>query len=243
MTSTRHETTGSAASVWDHEAVSYDQSRQADPVYSSCIDMVAREIPKGITLCLDAGAGTGLTTEVLSARCNRVIAVDYSIKSLKILKSKRFDNVIVVQADLTALPFNGFVFDACACANTLQHLKPHVAQESAISELRRVTKENGVLSISVHHYSNGKKKAGWIKEGKPGQSGIDYIFRFTRNDLLALFPRSQIRGVGYYGFLKVPFLGSRVQNLLAILFGRFAALFGYGHMLVTVSKDVRQTQQ
>lgn len=105
-----------------------------------------------------------------------------------------------------------------------------------IAELGRVTKEKGVLSVSVHHYSKSKRKAGWIKEGKPGQPGIDYIFRFTRDDLLTLLPGSLTRGVGYYGFLKVPFFGSRLQNILATFFGRAAALFGYGHMLVAVTK-------
>lgn len=236
MAADSKDTTGSTSPAWDHGASSYDTSRQADPVYSSCIHLVTQEIPKETSLCLDAGCGTGISTMVLRERCRLVVAVDYSFESLKLLKSKGLGNVIAVQADLTNLPFKESVFDACVCANTLQHFRPDGAQECAVAELGRVTKENGVLSVSVHHYSKSKRKAGWIKEGKPGQPGIDYIFRFTRDDLLTLLPDSLTRGVGYYGFLKVPFFGSRLQNILATFFGRAAALFGYGHMLVAVTK-------
>lgn len=229
-------TTGSAASVWDFQASSYEALREADPVYSSCIHLAMREIPKGTLLCLDAGCGTGLLAKGLSARCGTVVAVDYSLESLKILKSKGLQNVIAVQADVTSLPFMDSVFDACVCANTLQHLRPDRAQEQAVAELGRVTEENGVTSVSVHHYSRGKRKAGWIKEGKPGQPGIDYIFRFSRKDLLMLFPGSKTRGIGYYGCLKIPFFGSRLQDVLGIVLGRIAALLGYGHMLTAVAR-------
>lgn len=236
MTSELKNKTGSVVSVWNSEASSYDASRQADPVYLSCIHLTMREIPKGTSLCLDAGCGTGLLTACLSARCMATVAVDYSFESLKILENKKLQNVFVVQADLTSLPFIESAFDACVCANTLQHFRPDGSQECAVAEIERVTKANGVMSVSVHHYSKSKQKAGWIKDGKPGQFGIDYIFRFTKNDLLALFPGSKTMGVGYYGWLKVPFLGSRLQNILGILIGVIAAFLGHGHMLIAVHK-------
>lgn len=227
--------TGSSAAVWDHESTSYDLSRQTDPVYSSCIRQAANAAPQGTRLCLDAGCGTGLATVVLGSRCSAVIAVDYSLESLEILRGKGLRNVVAVLADLTSLPFKDSVFDACVCANTLQHFRPHGPQERAVAELGRVARENGILCVSVHHYSRSKRRAGWIKEGKPGQAGIDYIFRFSRGDLLAILPDSLIVGVGYYGFLRVPFLGSRLQDLLARFLGRIAGLLGFGHMLVAVA--------
>jgi len=113
MSSEMEDTTGSSVSVWDHEASSYDALRLSDPVYSACIYSVTKEIPKGTSLCLDAGCGTGLSTMALSARCKVVVAVDYSLDSLKIMKRKGLQNVIAVQADLTSLPFKESVFDAC----------------------------------------------------------------------------------------------------------------------------------
>ncbi len=231
----------SASAAWDREAISYDALRESDPIYASCIYQTVRKVPKGTSRCLDAGCGTGLSTMHQSTKCKTVIAVDYSLESLKILKNKGFDNVVAVQANLIALPFKDSVFDACVCANTLQHFKPDGSQEHAISELGRVTTETGVLSISVHHYSKSKQKSGWIKEGKPGQPGIDYIFRFTLDDMRAVIPDAVIRSAGYYGFMRVPFFGRRLQNVLAKMFGRIAALLGYGHMLIAVA-DKRNTR-
>lgn len=239
MTSKSKYITGSAVVIWDNAAASYDASRQTDAVYSSCIYRTTNEVPKGTGVCLDAGCGTGMSTMTLCSRSTLVIAIDYSFESLKHLKNKGLHNVIVIQADLTSLPFNDSFFDACVCANTLQHFRPNGPQELAVAELFRVKKTNGVLSVSAHHYSRTKQRAGWIKEGKPGQPGIDYIFRFSRNDLLRLIPGSLISSVGFYGFLKVPFFGSRLQNILARLFGRFAALLGFGHMLIAVVKSTK----
>lgn len=230
-------TPDSAAAVWDREASSYDASRQKDPVYLSCIHQVTNSVPSGTNLCLDAGCGTGLSTTALSSRCDFVIAVDYSIKSLRILSGKGLPKVFAVQANLRSLPFKDSVFDAGVSANTLQHFNPRGAQQRAVAEMQRVIRDRGILCLSVHHYSRNKRRHGWIKEGKPGQAGIDYIFRFSRDDLLYIAPSSTIRGIGYYGVLKVPYLGSRLQNFLAYLLGRVAGLFGYGHMLTAVAKN------
>lgn len=227
---------GSAAHAWDLQAPSYEEKRRNDPVYMSCIRQVARAIPKRIKTSLDVGCGTGLLTEILSSMSDSVIAVDFSEESLRVLRSKGLKNVTVVQADLTCLPFEDSVFDVCVCANTLQHLTPDGAQQRAVAELGRVTKDNGTLCVSVHHYGRAKRRAGWIKEGKPGQEGIDYIFRFTRSDLRTLIPDSRIRGIGYYGILRVPLLGGMLQDAFAKIVGRIAPLLGFGHMLMAVSK-------
>jgi SAM-dependent methyltransferase len=187
-------------------------------------------------MCLDAGCGTGLPTEGLSSRCGLVVALDYSLASLRALQAKELSNVLLVQGDLGALPFKDGVFDAALCANALQHLKPDGAQQRAVMEISRALRPGGTMSVSVHHFSRGKRAAGWIKEGKPGQPGIGYIFRFTRRDLRELIPGASTRAVGYYGLIRLPWVGARVQDLVARLLGRIAARLGHGHMLVAVAR-------
>jgi ubiquinone/menaquinone biosynthesis C-methylase UbiE len=229
--------TGSQSNVWDELADNYEASRQNDSVYMSCTRQVNNKVPNGITLFLDAGCGTGIPTIGFANRAKAVVAIDYSFKSLKILKQKGSPNTYPVQADITALPFMDAVFNYSACINTLNHFCPGSTQEKAISELRRVTKNKSSIMLSVHHYSKDKKRAGWIKEGKPGQPGVDYIFRFERGDLLKIMPKSTIVAVGYLGLCKIPFIGRRVQNLAARMFGRIAAILGYGHMLIGVEQN------
>jgi ubiquinone/menaquinone biosynthesis C-methylase UbiE len=227
------------AAVWDAQAPSYDASRREDPVYQSCIDQAIDAVPAGTGRCLDAGCGTGLSTAALRGRCAQVIAVDFSLESLRVLKGKAFDNVRLVQADVTALPFVDSAFDAAVCANTLNQLKPGAAQSQACEELGRVTKAACPISISVHHFSRQKRRAGWIKEGKPGQPGIDYIFRFSRQDLRAIVPRARIRAVGYYRLQRLPVFGKRLQNLSARCVGTLAAVLDWGHMLVAVAENLK----
>jgi ubiquinone/menaquinone biosynthesis C-methylase UbiE len=163
-----------------------------------------------------------------------VVAVDYSLESLKVLKRKNLHNVMAVRADLTALPFKESVFDASVCTNTLQHFRPDGQQQQAAAELNRVTKDHGVVSVSVHHFSTGKRRHGWVKEGKPGQASIGYIFRFTRSELLGLFHGSVTKGIGFM-FPRIPIPGVRIQSLLGTLVGRLAARLGHGHMLIAVA--------
>lgn len=237
--STSTQSTSSPIAVWDREAASYDASRQADPVYASCIREVTRPIRRGTGRCLDAGCGTGLSTVILGAKCELVVAVDYSMEMLKRVRDRGLPDVLLVQADLQALPFKASAFDACVCANALNQLRPDGPQVRAASELRRVTKANGLLSLSVHHHSRDKRQAGWPKQGKPGRTEIDYVFRFSRNDLASLLPGASISGVGYRSRVSAFGLASRLQNLLARVFGRLAARLGYGHMLVAVLRDCK----
>jgi len=226
-------TIGSTSKVWDKVSKNYDKSRLTDPVYKSCVSQTISTAFKrgGAKRCIDAGCGTGITTIEITKFCDCVVAVDYSYSSLCMLKKKSNGKVILVQADITKLPFKDNIFDTSICANTLQHLQPGYPQRSAIGELIRITKNNCRLIVSIHHYSNNKRKAGWIKEGKPGQPGIDYIFRFTRSDIIKLLPGSVVRGIGFYGFARIPFFGSRLQNIIGKMVGRLAAIVGYGHML------------
>jgi SAM-dependent methyltransferase len=111
---------GSAVSVWDSEVRSYDSSLKADPVYLSCIHQTAKGIPRSARTVLDAGCGTGLSTIALKWPGRIVVAVDYSLESLKVLREKNLPNVFIIQADLAALPFEDGVFDGCTCANALR---------------------------------------------------------------------------------------------------------------------------
>lgn len=234
LTAVRLAAASSPIAVWDREAAAYDASRQNDPVYASCVRQVTRPVPAGTRRCLDAGCGTGLTTVILAGGCELVVAMDYSMEMLRRVRERGLPNVLLVQADLQALPFAAGAFDACVCANALNQLKPDGPQQLAAAELDRVTRPGGTLAVSAHHYSRDKRRAGWPKHGKPGGTDIDYVYRFSRADLAALVPGAAIRAVGFRGWSRLPWAGRRLQDLLARLAGWLAARLGYGHMLLAV---------
>lgn len=229
---------GSSKDTWDEQASSYDEKRMHDPVYMGCIDGVVQQLPKkGEGVCLDAGCGTGMVTRQLLEKYEMVVGADYSLQSLKNLKEQYGEEkVLLVQCDVNHLPFQDGVFSDAICANTMQHL--HSSQHpNVISELSRVTRQFGRLVMSVHHYSRTKADAGWIKEGKPGQAGIDYIFRFTRSELKGLMPNARIRGAGFYGLANIPVVGNLLAKWGQKLLGRLLSVFGYGHMLIAICKN------
>lgn len=215
---------GSDRKVWDAVADAYDAERASDFVYTACLDQVVADL-KAHGRVLDAGCGTGLQTRLI--RADEILAVDYSPRSLEILK-QRLPQVRTFAADIRELPFPDGHLDCVLCANTLQHLNAD-GQRRAAAELMRVLKPSGNFSVSVHHFSAHKRRAGWIKEGKPGQPGIDYVYRFSRAEVAELFPDARIRAVGFYGW------PGKMQRVLALA-GHLLARAQHGHMLIAHGK-------
>jgi SAM-dependent methyltransferase len=225
MAETKPPTTsrGSAATTWDALADHYDPERIADHVYSACVRQAVADLRPAGTV-LDCGCGTGLATPYL-LNAERVYALDFSEQMLEQLQQKfRPGEVQTVHGDVRHLPFPDGMFDCVLVANVLQHLPP-VDHARAAAEILRVLKPGGRYSVSVQQYSTWKQRAGWGKEGKPSQPGIDYIFRFTRPELAALFPGARIRAVGFYG--RPP----QLQISIARLAGHLLARLGHGHMI------------
>jgi SAM-dependent methyltransferase len=225
---------GSAPSTWDHVSCSYDAERAHDLIYQVCLAATARVVdalkPRRL---LDAGCGTGLTTLPLCVGQRSIAAVDYSLASLTVLRGKK-GAPPAVQADLRQLPFRSNSFDVVMCANALQHLHP-AQQRLAVLELQRVVVPDGFLVVTVHHLSNAKRRAGWVKEGRPGQPGIDYIFRFSYDDLKRLLPGARISAMGIDEWPRLPF--SVQRRLPGTVVGSFLGKRHYGHMLLAIQQQ------
>jgi SAM-dependent methyltransferase len=213
---------GSQAASWDVMARDYDRERDADPVYRACVRQAVADLQPAGTV-LDCGCGTGLATPYLLC-AEAVYAIDYSEGMLeKVRRKYAAHQVHTARADVRDLPYPDDTFDCVLVANVLQHLAPD-DQPRAAAEIMRTLKPGGRYAVSVHHFSERKRRAGWRKEGKPGGRGdCDYIFRYTRAELAALFPCARIRAIGFYGLPG--------QVAVARFAGRFLARLGHGHMI------------
>lgn len=222
--------------TWDQLSEGYDEPRQQDITYMACVHAAANAAGSAAGgIALDCGAGTGMITRRLAPRFGRIVALDFSRKSLERLRRKPgCEQAFLVQADARHLPFSGGVFDAVVCANTLQHLRPGADQQAGAAELIRVAKPVGSVVVTVHHHSRIKRRKGWIKQGCPGQVGVDYIFRFDRGELAALLPGARISSIGFDRLARTPKIGLLLQKAAARFLGQVLARRGDGHMLLAV---------
>jgi SAM-dependent methyltransferase len=88
---------------------------------------------------LDAGRGTGLSTQLLLA-CDEVKALDFSAASLRTLQGKlgARDHLDAGWGELRDLPFPDATFDCVLCANALSCLSPEAQARAAADTAARV---------------------------------------------------------------------------------------------------------
>ena len=157
----------STPEVWDQLAPEYDQLRAEDPVYWSCIVQAIEALRPACRLRHEGH-------DALPARLRARRRARFLRHLARVLQTNlgEHDNLELVQGDVRRLPFPDESFDCVLCANTINCLTPDM-QPQAAAELMRVLKPGGRFVVSAHHYSRFKQRRHWVKEGRPGQPGID----------------------------------------------------------------------
>ena len=93
---------------------------------------------------LDAGAGQGTLSAKLAALGFDVTSTDASPAAVAVLREQTDGRVL--EADVTALPFESRSFDAAVLGEVLEHVED---DRGALTELARVLRPHGVLALSV----------------------------------------------------------------------------------------------
>ena len=189
---------------------------------------------------LDVGCGTGLATRMCLQAGVRVVALDLSLESLRVLRCQlpSPSTVDLVCGDLTALPFVETAFSGVLCANALQHLPDAQSRSRSVRELARVAQSGAKVVVSVHNYSQSKRRAGWPKEGSAGgHSGpVQWIHRFDVHEFETLLSEGlqvkKVVGAGlplYYQFKLTP-----LMRVVERLLGQFYLSTVWSNMLIGV---------
>ena len=143
---------------WDRIAIFYDlfETVYNGKVYKGLGNAVAKAI-KPTDCVLECACGTGAISKAIAAKCQTLIATDYSDKMLKRAKKnlKKLDNVEFARADITNLDYDDCSFDKVIAGNVIHLLDDPF---SALKELERVCRFGGqvIIPTYVNMERNGK---------------------------------------------------------------------------------------
>ena len=158
---------------------------------------------------LECACGTGLLTEVIARRCDRVTATDFAPKMLARAKKNcaAFDNIAFEPADITALKYADGSFDAVVAGNVI-HLLDNPMK--ALGELDRVCRPGGRLIIPT--YMNRDKRGGTSGFATAvGKAGADFKRQFTVESYRQFF-----RDAGYQD-VSIQLAEGRIPCAVAVM--------------------------
>jgi ubiquinone/menaquinone biosynthesis C-methylase UbiE len=157
-------------------------------------------------LWLDAGCGAGTYARAMAAAGQQVVALDYSLPSLRKARMRSQDSPIVwVAGDVTRLPLASDRCDGALCLGVLQALSD---PERAIRELARVVRPGGrvrVDALNARCVPNLLKRLIGAVRGREGRLRFDSPRRLKEVFRHNGFERIQV--------IWIPILPSRLRAL------------------------------
>lgn len=147
---------------------------------------------------LECACGTGMLTEVIAPKCQKLIATDFSEKMLQKAnkKCKRFENTVFSTADITDLDFDIDSFDTVVAGNVIHLLQnPY----KALEELDRVCRPGGKIIIPTYiNKDKHNKERDFTKT--IGKAGADFKNKFTFESYERFFENA---GYGNAEFIRI----------------------------------------
>lgn len=113
---------------------------------------------------LDIGAGTGAYSVILSQEGYQVDAVELVSKNIEVFKSKNSKANIYQGNALYLKNFNDSNYDVTLLFGPMYHLLTKEQKIKALSEAKRVTKDNGVILVSYYMNDYAIITYGFIKK-------------------------------------------------------------------------------
>lgn len=147
-------------SVWDIFAPIYERAMKSQKhIYDFMYEEISSAV-KGKSV-LELATGPGMIARHIAQSARAVIATDFSPKMIEAaLKKAVPENVSFELADAADLRFSDKSFDAVIIANAL-HVMPN--PEKALSEIKRVLKDGGILIAPNFIVREHAKKNAWQK--------------------------------------------------------------------------------
>ena len=143
---------------------------------------IMKDIPKGSKIC-DIGCGNGRNMKFDGVN---FYGLDNCEQFVDICKSQGLN---VKLGDMCTIPFHSFSFDAVLSIASFHHLSNYPRRMTALYEMKRIIKPNGMIVLSVWSFNQPKKTrrvfsnygdniVTWDQYGKIYERYY-YIFRIT----------------------------------------------------------------
>lgn len=195
------------------------------------------------TMVLELGCGDGRYTLVLAGECRWVVAVDFSLESLRIMQQRQQNqrNIALVLGDITTLKVRTAAFDRVL--STLVSNLPSRAHRDAMYRLAAAAlKPEGRFVFSTHYYGLWQRLSGKSQAGRYRDSGI-YRYYFTlrecRGEAQDFFGSVTARPIQFY----LPFAGRLGLPLVKIsrMLETFPLLNELGQLILCTAEQPIQT--
>ncbi len=128
---------------WSRWAARYDKTMSgSQKLYKNITEHMKQVLNQDMTV-LELACGTGLLSVKIAPMVKHLEATDFSEEMIKQAKNKPHSSKLYFSVqDATALPYTPETFDAVIISNAL-HIMPD--PQKALSEIRRVLKNDGIL--------------------------------------------------------------------------------------------------
>lgn len=169
---------------------------------------------------LDAGSGTGRITRVIAKKCKKVYAVDFSPKSVNLLRTEaekqHINNIFCMVGDITQKFQYNEKIDKAISVEVIQHIPTNIGRHTAVKNICTHLKPGGIFTMVAYNWNAKMKRKGLQKEGV-FESGISY-FRYTPEEIKSLFEACgfedvTVRGHNNFGHYGI-FGNSKFLNLI-----------------------------
>lgn len=190
-------------------------------------------------MVLELGCGDGRYTLILAGQCSWVVAVDFSLESLRTLQQRpqHYENIALVLGDITALKVQSKTFDRVL--STLVSNLPSRAHRDAMYRLAAAAlKPGGRFVFSTHYHGLWQRLSGESQSGRYKESGI-YRYYFTLRECRAeagrFFSLVTARTIQFH----LPFAGRLGLPLVKIsrMLESFPLLNRLGHLILCTAEQ------
>lgn len=184
----------------------------------------------------ELGCGVGRVALRYLACVRRLVAVDFSLRSLLVFRERipasLRDRILLVQADITALPLARGAFSKVVSFQVIEHLPSAEQRQRAVTGAGELLRPGGAFTLSVYHWSASKRRDAahgvgdyGLKEGYH-ESGI-YYYNFDEKEVLRMLNVAGLRAERMRG-LFIPVRGASLLGPLVLPLNRWLATTRFG---------------